>query len=501
MKKTSAEQNIKLFPQQWAEVHPNKLRDSSDLYYTGITNKVCDILHKSALSRNVDNQEVLSVIALSLTRMFEDVVSGIGLWHTFTTNCKARYGTHLPFYNLDHYFEDEINQQDIAFLLWHHLQQYFIEDIVLFPCSKYISNAASEIYELFDSEFDTAPENTTYKKYVDNIRFDEKNFYQYRELLEWFHYNNFFSLFATVNYENEAEELLEEFKSKDKDFVEQNGDVFSYSVYVEHMLKHKNPLLGLTSPEWLALWLKDHKQHALIESVKMIKLDYYVYLKEDERYVYFQCLYEDEVYNVEKASLSISSNGMVPQQSALYTSLVKYGNNWWQSGYVMDGLLKSELVQKVGNSKTIRQHIEQLYNTLIETFGGKQFIVFQTEEQAIKVFKKKIPTDVLNIENLFEEFKPNGPFIIFFTKDNVLELIHNVEGYKHPDIQTLLIDDDSAIDILLDIGVASYQAACTFIDNGLLVNLSFGDDNGHEVLQDNIQFYLDYNFKQNRDSL
>ena len=56
---------------------------------------------------------------------FEDVISGMGIWRAFILTHKELYGKYLPFYTPDdHYYDDEVNLEDVRFLLWHYTQQY-----------------------------------------------------------------------------------------------------------------------------------------------------------------------------------------------------------------------------------------------------------------------------------------------------------------------------------------------------------------------------------------
>lgn len=96
-----------------------------------------------------------------MTAWFEDVISQIGIWTTFTAECKKRYGNWLPFYPLnEEYYPDEINPEDIQFLLWHHIQTCCRgEGRVINPENPAITIIANEIYCLLDKIYETAPEN------------------------------------------------------------------------------------------------------------------------------------------------------------------------------------------------------------------------------------------------------------------------------------------------------------------------------------------------------
>lgn len=71
------------------------------------------------------------------------------------------YGTYLPFYPLgDDYTPDEINQEDIAFVLWTLKSQFsiFDKEYTLFsPYDKDLLALSQSAYELMDARFEEAP--------------------------------------------------------------------------------------------------------------------------------------------------------------------------------------------------------------------------------------------------------------------------------------------------------------------------------------------------------
>lgn len=64
-------------------------------------------------------------MALTLAHYLEDVISDFGLWAAFTSKHRELYGKYLPFYTIDeeNYYCDEINPEDVRFLIWMVLQK------------------------------------------------------------------------------------------------------------------------------------------------------------------------------------------------------------------------------------------------------------------------------------------------------------------------------------------------------------------------------------------
>lgn len=113
----------KIYPKKWLELHPYKQTNSVDQYYVGIANEIHKRLYSSTIADAFEEEENIRYTSLCLAAWFEDVISQTGIWQAFTAECRKRYGTYLPFYPIKgDYFPDEINLEDIRFLLWHHIQ-------------------------------------------------------------------------------------------------------------------------------------------------------------------------------------------------------------------------------------------------------------------------------------------------------------------------------------------------------------------------------------------
>lgn len=97
---------------------------------------------------------------------FQDVIARTGGWKIFSDTYHSLYNTYLPFYQLsDSYIPDEINPEDIAFVLWtlkshpalNEPDEYTLHN----PHDKSLSALAQEIYKLMDENFEEAPINET----------------------------------------------------------------------------------------------------------------------------------------------------------------------------------------------------------------------------------------------------------------------------------------------------------------------------------------------------
>ena len=102
----------------WLEAHRRVKVVATDQWYLDFVNELLPLVAESSLywgTAEEDQQQVALILALYL----EDCVADGGNWRQFIRWHQKSYGRYLPFYSLtDEYLPDEINREDVAFLLW-----------------------------------------------------------------------------------------------------------------------------------------------------------------------------------------------------------------------------------------------------------------------------------------------------------------------------------------------------------------------------------------------
>ena len=96
------------------------------------------------------SEEKLKRMAIKLTLYFEDMVSEIGLWHSFVRKHQQLYGKPLPFYHVEkNYTPDEPHIEDIQFLLWDSTLDDEYSDTLVNPENEALAYAARTVYAYF----------------------------------------------------------------------------------------------------------------------------------------------------------------------------------------------------------------------------------------------------------------------------------------------------------------------------------------------------------------
>lgn len=238
-------------------MHPYKQSDPTDLYYTNIANRIYGMLEETHLAYSFEKDEVKQ-ISLRMAAYFEDVISGLNIWRSFITEHKALFGKYLPFYTPDdHYYDDEVNYEDIRFLLWHYTQQYhgFRKSTFVSPDNAANGETAGLIYRMFCEEWTTAPENERMQQlFAPETRYEDQD--NYLELLYWFHYQSYLFTDSLQELTDTVKEYWERTKEQDEQNI----------MAIHNALAHisRSAFLAYTSPKWLSLILPaDHPDHGL----------------------------------------------------------------------------------------------------------------------------------------------------------------------------------------------------------------------------------------------
>ncbi len=114
--------NNKIYIKDWLCLKPYTDQTATDSYYLKLSNDVLKVLNQTKQTFSLQigfEDEDLKDLACLLTSYFEDIISETNIWNSFIRLHKRLYKIQLPFFKLNEYVEEEINVQDICFLIWY----------------------------------------------------------------------------------------------------------------------------------------------------------------------------------------------------------------------------------------------------------------------------------------------------------------------------------------------------------------------------------------------
>ena len=489
----------KIYPQKWLELHPYKQTNSVDQYYVGIANEIHKRLYSSTIADAFEEEENIRYTSLCLAAWFEDVISQTGIWQAFTAECRKRYGAYLPFYPIKgDYFPDEINLEDIRFLLWHHIQYLCRGISAINPENPGIEQTAQEIYGLLAEEYETAPENERMQEFLYHSAMGEEDFFRYREILDWFHYQCYFNIENVAQCRDEAERLLD-----DEKITPEMAETLIYATRTSLTFKGRRNLLSLTSPEWLALIGKAHPEHQLWGKVKARENSCYLLEKEDDEYLYVKdlCSEDEGEFKITKKSLNLSAiRSREVGKSTLICELIYFGNAWWQCGMLLENKYDQKIAEYVDDLTKQKEKTNEkaTFHDFIKASGGKSFVFCQSQEEISDFLLNKMGYGLkedLDIPRIHTE---TGAMLMANSHTGLHIQFKLCECIKSPDNPYYNKEEaeKNAIMFIVNPDVIPYQLSCILQDEGMLpdayLNSLQGKEYGQEFIRKNAHFLTDY---------
>ena len=489
----------KIYPQKWLELHPYKQTNSVDQYYVGIANEIHKRLYSSTIADAFEEEENIRYTSLCLAAWFEDVISQTGIWQAFTAECRKRYGAYLPFYPIKgDYFPDEINLEDIRFLLWHHIQYLCRGISAINPENPGIEQTAQEIYGLLAEEYETAPENERMQEFLYHSAMGEEDFFRYREILDWFHYQCYFNIENVAQCRDEAERLLD-----DEKITPEMAETLIYATRTSLTFKGRRNLLSLTSPEWLALIGNAHPEHQLWGKVKARENSCYLLEKEDDEFLYVKdlCSEDEGEFKITKKSLNLSAiRSREVGKSTLICELIYFGNAWWQCGMLLENKYDQKMAEYVDDLTKQKEKTNEkaTFHDFIKASGGKSFVFCQSQEEISDFLLNKMDYNLkegLDIPRINTE---NGAMLMANPHTGLHIQFKLCECIKSPDNPNYNKEEaeKNAIMFIVNPDIIPYQLSCILQDEGMLpdayLNSLQRKEYGQEFIRKNAHFLTDY---------
>jgi hypothetical protein len=327
----------KIYIKQWLELKPYNKPRVTDSYYLKLSNEIKNSFFypETMLLSRFLNPEELNLLACFLASWFEDVISGVGVWKTFLAMHKQHYGKVLPFFDTEDYTEDEINREDVAFLVWYFLNSVQEENFVS-PFNDFISETASAVMEILEEKYEYAPENNFLKTFYRPDK-NETDFYAARNLIDNL-------LFKTWLF---FPDTLRELRLKDEEIIERAGNdenLLSYLNDTRDGFLHTahTRLMSLKGKDWMAKIVgENHPQSSAFSSMSQRVQGYFLYKGQNNEVIFLEHIASGKKFEMTKKSFDHSAK-LVKPNTIIFVGLVNWMDEWWFSGVYVQNEYNAE---------------------------------------------------------------------------------------------------------------------------------------------------------------
>jgi len=436
----------KILGKDWLQYHPYNNITFVDNYYVTLCNNVLKIIQKSEIVDFLDNPKEEKSLTCVLVAYFEDVISETRLFSTFTRRHKKMYGKELPFYEIpDDYYDDEINLHDIYFLIWYHISIHD-EDMLIDPYfenSQAFHEAVLEIYNLFDREFEKAPQNENLQNFLQlSAGSDVKTI---REKLSFIAYKSF--LWNAV-YDNYLHKVINEYKTNGKVVLDEHSQVKLYDQQVHFIFGECIPLLTMRVNEYFAELLgEEHSEYQFIKNISKRIVGCFLIRKIEKDGFLIEHLSSKKQLWLSNEYTSFQDIELVENESVLTISLVHWKDDVWhnQGGCMVNSIndmkgvdVSAHLFDDENTKKEIVQKLEQAFleitagRYIAYVRGNREYAEFyhKVMRKHAKITDPKITDKKRNelYKNFVENTAKNMPFEnnevigIFFNSNSGIEI-------------------------------------------------------------------------------
>ncbi len=431
----------RIYIQQWLDLKPYEKQVPSDIFYLKLSNDVKqaivtnELLFKLAMYLDKKQIDILSCF---LTSYLEDLISETNIWNTFVKQHTFLYHKPLPFYNVDEYYEEEINVQDICFLIWYFVNTFQPNKLIA-PSNNFIVEMANNIYDVFDKAWDDAPENTTLKTYY-TFGENETDFYKARKFIATILFETylFYPDTACKLYDDEMNIIS---KNKDKEHLKsilnENHDSTIHKAHTR--------LLSLTGKEWASKLIgENHPLYEHFPNMSKKIQGYFLYKGQNDVDIFIEHIASGKKFNLTKKSFDRAKT-LKEIDTILFMGIVLWRDEWWFSGVYFSTDFNADLILDEKNSlesrmavniidhqrKEVNDILEKQFDAFMSFTNGQQivFLVPDKLNEFIKNFTEHYNASLKLTKKVREEAHQRAKNDGFFeTEDKLLNEVYDCES-------------------------------------------------------------------------
>jgi len=488
----------KIVQKDWIQLHPLKLHSTTDFYYIQLSNKIFTLLLKDK-TVNEFPTSLKRQFALTATAYFEDVISKIGLWSAIRKIHFEKHGKYIPFIDTtDEYQLDEINLEDVQFLIWTIFQRDVLEcDELRFinienPLLRYVSLI---VYGVLDAEYETAPENETLYNAVHSANL-ATDYFLFREFLKWLHYDSYLSEEYPENeVRNEIEDLK---KTKNQEYFYENKDALKYTLV--HSLIFTSPCspMAILSSKWLAEIVSDSKVKDIARAIAYRRFNNYRITGIDSKTIKVQLL-DGDTDILELDINSLNSTKGIKDKTTISCAMTWFDGIWNVNGMASFGDIDEDdnLKDSINNVAIEKKEDDKLTYDFVLKNNNNSPIAYFRDTKELSVFLLKLFPNSSKSELIPSNMTGNTNIVIFTHPKLGLIMFPDLAKWIK-DKNNPCYNQKSASDHAVSILCGGYSCQREFLEyviqNNLIpdarINSLNGEDYGRKLVQQNLDFII-----------
>jgi hypothetical protein len=451
----------RIYIKDWLALKPYTNHSITDNYYLKLSNKVKKVIvleYGEVLAYYLDEEDI-DVFSCFIVSYFEDIISETNIFTAFVNKHQDLYNKKLPFFDTSEYFENEINIQDIQFLLWYFLNTIQDEQFVN-PNKDIFYKMAFDIMHILEEEYEFAPENSVLKTFY-SLPNNETDFYRCREMIDAILFRTY--LFKTDTNKKLSEQetaIIEDSKNEENllSYLRENRDAELHRAHTK--------LLSLKGNEWAAEIVgKKHPLYNHFLNISPKIRGYFFYKGQDETTIFLEHIASSKKFSVTKKSFD-NADQLIKIDTLVFIGIVLWQEQWWFSGIFFLKEFNADLIldeknsidsrRKVNfldyNDEVVNESLEQQYQAFLDFNNGKKIAFLPADKldaftkEYVTYFNKSLNLSKKEIKEALNRTKKDG----FFGGKNNENIAYD------PDFETALVffNPKSGLEIAFEVNSA-----------------------------------------------
>ncbi|MGL5635248.1 MAG: DUF3843 family protein, partial [Bacteroidales bacterium] len=389
-----------------------------------------------------------------------------------------------PYFDIDeNYIEDEVNQQDIQFIIWFTLQNSMDKGFVFDPCDLYITRLTECFYPVLLDAYETIPESEDLRSLIwtDVL---EKDSGVYSDIVYWLYEQSYLLAPSRLKFENELETFLKSYAGR---VSEREIQHLALGFHKEQMLTKPMGPLALTIPEWIVAMagVEEKRKVKKLSEVQVLSSRYFQIVSESNKSYIINSSEGDEKLKLAKDTFpSVLS---LQKGDCLKSALIFFNGAW----NILHSLITVSEDDYVNQKALVQKHKQDatVSNDLFKSIAGRRGVLYySTFADFVSDFKVYEPY----LSKIDPEIYKN--ILVISTSEEGLTIAPGVASYiKDP--KNPLFDKELTAEKGIDLIAFSYtcsESLLRILFNGKRLSdvqfVSEVDRKGKKRLQDNIEF-------------
>jgi hypothetical protein len=489
----------RIVQKDWIQLHPLKIQSPSDFYYIQLSNKILTLLEndKNVIEFSINLKRQFAITA---SAYFEDIISNIGLWKAFRQIHFDKYGKNLPFLNTtDDYCPDEINLEDVKFLIWTIVQHDELvtgENLFINIENPIVSYVSILIYELLNNEYETAPENETLYNAVHSIKL-ASDYFLFREFLKWLHYDSYLSQEYPKNKILDEIENIKE--TKNQEYFKENKFALNYTLVNSLIFTAPCSPMAILATKWLAEIATDSKVKYIARAIEYKAFENYRIISKNNKILRLKLQYgEADIF--ELALESLSSTAEIKNKNTISCAMTFFNGLWNVNGMASFG--EEEPEEKIPTESTDIKRIKKSENNkttfdFVLKNNKNSPIAYSRDSKDLLAFLLKLFPKSTKSELIPSNIETEKNFVVFAHPNIGLVLYSDLAKWIK-DKNNPCYNKQSATDDSISLLCGGYNCQREFLEyliqNNLIpdarINSLKGEEYGRKLLQDNLDFIV-----------